>query len=512
MALLCIAAMAMHAINIEWGLPPNEDDREFRQIHPDERVTYEQAWRLYIDPGPVTFVWGGSAYFRLGMWVKEVATYFSDPDFTVRLQVVLLRCLNVAAVGGYVVLAFLCGRELFDNRTALLACLWMAIIPGNVVTALPARPESIFTFLCALSLYAGLRATRSSSSLQWLAIGSFVMGVAVATKMTGVCLIASLVAVVLQFRPTVGQFVGMLGLITIAGVFGYFVASFESFFFWEQWQAGIVLTRHLHSARQWPDIGHSVRSYLGPNAGFAWSVPGVVLLWLGAFLAVRRWRVVIILAFLLAGHLLLFLQRDVTLRSQVHLSIAVALIVAHAMVTVVDNCARRPWLRRIAVFAEVVLVLFVMQESLGHVAYLRWGKDARVQASEWIESNIPPDRLIGITPYYYGDWSAVPPLDERRRRVAVLPTSRAYDASGYKDRALDYVVLCNLSIENIDNSAEAMEFVRFVQAEHVYRRVQTFRSSFDTVRIAEWLGGKLPYDWEYTRPTLYLYERPGRTE
>jgi len=507
LALICAAAMAMQAINVSWGLPPDEVDRELRPIHPDEKVTYEQAWRLYFDPEPVTFVRGGSAYYRLGMFAKDLATYLTDPDFAQRLQILLLRWLNVVAIGGFVFMVYVSGRQLFDRRTGLLAALLAALFPGLVVTAHPARPEAIFAFLCAVGLHASIRAARGPASPQWRLVGGLILGVTVATKITGVGLIAPLLAALLLTKPSAVQFLVYSIQIGLMAAIGYVLASFETFFFFGRFLEGLAFTRNLQGARGAADFVQSVAAYLGPIAGFAWTVPGLVLTWIGVVVAARRRECLVVIAFLLMGHAISFAQRDVTLRSHVHLSGVAALLAANVLARAFDACRARPWLRRAVWTVEAAMILLIAQESLGHVAYLRFGVDSRQQASEWIEANVPPDRVIGLTPYFHGDWSSTPPLDELRRRVMYLPVSRIYDASDYKERDVDFVVLCDLTLEAPEISPEAADFFKFVQRGDTFRLVETFVPSFEAFHSAEWLGWRMHADWRLTRPTFYLYER-----
>lgn len=504
---ICLGAMAMQAVNISWGLPPNIPDREFRQIHPDEKVTFEQAWRLYIDPEPVTFVRGGTAYYRLGMFAKDIASYFSDPEFTQRLQILLLRWMNVVAVGGSVLLAFFSGSVLFDRRTALLAALLMAILPGNVVMSHPARPDAIFTFLCVIGLHVSIRAASSPAAVQWLLWGGLVLGISTATKVTGVGLMAPLAVAMLMRRPSICEVVARTAMIILMAVIGYALASFETFFFFHRFLEGMAFTRTLQGARSWTDFFQSIAAYLGPISGYAWTIPGTILLWTSVVVAIRRRECLVVIAMLVVGHLISFGQRDVTLRSHVHLSIAVSLLIAHILALGLDACRSKPWIRRAVLVAESLVIMLIAQESLGHVAYLRFGEDARDKARIWIETHISPDRSVALTPYFHGDWGSSPALDEFSRRVVLLPVSRIYDASDYIDREIDFVVLCDLTLEAAQKSPEAEAFLKHVRSQRNHTLIQTFVPSFEAIHPAEWLGWTMHLDWRYTRPTFYLYER-----
>lgn len=201
------------------------------------------------------------------------------------------------------------------------------------------------------------------------------------------------------------------------------------------------------------------------------------------------------------------MQRDTTLRSHVHLSIAVSLFVTYLLAMLNDQFGSSKWMHRSTVGAAIVILLFIAQESLGHVAYLRFGTDARDKVTAWLDQNVPADRIVAVTPYYHGDWGTIPPLDERRRKVELLPLSRNYDASGYVSRKLDYVIVSDLMMEAPEISTDARAFLAILQNNRDYRLVAAFKPSFEAIHPAEWLGWIAHADWRYTRPTFYIYER-----
>jgi hypothetical protein len=141
------------------------------------------------------------------------------------------------------------------------------------------------------------------------------------------------------------------------------------------------------------------------------------------------------------------------------------------------------------------------------MCYLAFGRGVRSDAAQWIETHIPPDRRIGLSALYYGDWASCPPLDEYSRAVVVLPVVKGYDASDYIDRDLDYIVLSDLILQDVEPDSSVAAFCASLQAGPTYKLEQTFAPVFGGFRLCERLGWELPYDWLYTRPTFYVYAR-----
>jgi uncharacterized membrane protein len=91
---------------------------------------------------------------------------FGDGELAVRLP-------SIIAGAGLVPALFLCGRELFDRRTGLVAAGLAACAPLAIWYAQEARMYSLFMLFAALALWAQIMVLRDGRRRYWIAYGAF---------------------------------------------------------------------------------------------------------------------------------------------------------------------------------------------------------------------------------------------------------------------------------------------------------------------------------------------------
>lgn len=218
--LLFLGALAVRLFRPSW------DDGHW--FHPDERRIAEAVQELKLSPlqlNPKFFAYGSFPFYltriaqgAVGIVRPSLGDY-AGTIYTGRALSALWGALTVA------LLAFL-GRKLYGERVGLLAAALLAAAVLHLQNSHFATPDVALTFLVLLALTLLVRANDSGSTRDTL-LGGFVIGLAVATKVSALPLFLPLVVAVFAGRRErrLAQNIGLVCLAAVCAATGFFLGE-----------------------------------------------------------------------------------------------------------------------------------------------------------------------------------------------------------------------------------------------------------------------------------------------
>lgn len=404
--------------------------------HPDERhivmVTENLSW---ADPNPHSFAYGSLPFYI--SWVVSESLGFVWPQAT-RYDGLFLVGRCIAAMFGVlgVLITYALTQSLFANRTAsLFAAAFMSLNVFHLQLSRFFAVDIFLTTFCLITLYFSVRLARSET-WQNYALAAISFGLALATKISAVTLLAPLgIAVLIQarrnsrfLRPKTLGYASLALLISLVVCIiaqPYAVLDFETFLKHTLEQTNMVrgLWRPPYTIQYSGTLPYlypltQMWSYtMGPPLAFL-SLAALTFVGIRQFKCIRPGELVvlawIISVFIAFGGLNVKFPRY-------FLPIYPALfaLAAYALVEFQTYIARA-WSRRLRLVPSIIILGW---SALYCLAFVRiYSVDHSYQlATRWIFQNIPPgSALLGV------DWDDklpvhLPGLDPRHYRYEGRP-------------------------------------------------------------------------------------------
>jgi len=208
----------------------------------DEQTMLQMTWDLYREPFPLGLkgIVGYPPFFMylnfmLSFFYKNVLIFLGvidfdsqfiatgfGPDFTLTLGRLLTSLFGTLIV--YMV--YHSGKEFYNKNAGLLAAALIAVSRFDIFDSHRFKPDILLPLLMTIVLYLCLKYLKLQKSY-YLFIGSFVLGLAVATKYMAVIETVLIIAVVFLARPIIDRslFTKKLSLIPLGGVIGFFAGA-----------------------------------------------------------------------------------------------------------------------------------------------------------------------------------------------------------------------------------------------------------------------------------------------
>ena len=487
---------ALRTVGLGVGLPDHPDPRE-------PLIAQDILNLIHFEALPEIYNWPGTAWFYLIAVIGLVLEAFGL-DLTVAQVIWLGRFTNVLLSTATIWLTYQIGRELYSRSVGLISGGLLA------VGMLHATNESRFalvdipaTFCVTLLLW--LCAKTQSVSFRravWLGV---IAGIGFAVKFTtsvaGLSVLALLFTQKERFRSS--EF--FLKLATVVGVAGaaftiicpYWLIDlfsptwnlfFDAFFYesshYQKGHFGLFATGDINWFNRFTYLWTLLRWGLG--------TPLALLAIVGTLLAIiqRKDGDKILLAFVIPYLLIIGLHKLKFARHLLLIYPALILFAAACISTVSTTLSQRNWVRQSSILKQWVTPILsalilggVGVYSLVYTAAfanVMRSVPTTVEASEWIESNIPPDKALEREPEILFGW-LLPRLDraEARERtewvLVLMPNAEVF--LNYAANPTHYSPIDWYPLDSVDTEA-AVEFYervfgqssRYTLAQHFQRQ------------------------------------------
>lgn len=523
-ALLLIAilfcALLLRLVGLHWGIPG--DDFHF-PLHPDEHTNLHAPLTMLKtgDLNPHFFNYGSlHSYLTLGVFALADLTGMLDRPadwfIAARLPVVAMAVATV----------WLClplGRRLHSERAGLLAAATLALTPGHVLHSGFYTVDIPSVFFACLALYAALRILAGGAVPVCIWGGAFA-GFAAATKYPmGISLLPLLTALIATRAPW--RWYLLVPAASLAGFLlgvPYAVLDFSAF--WRD--MSFELFEHAvtgHNAL-FAGTGNGFTWLLLANLPYAvgWSLLIAGTLGLIRLLAEQRAKAACLLAFVVPYVLILGIAKLRFMRYAIALAPFLALAASYLVYSLQDRVRDRAPLRAVPGVVAVLLIAPLLLLT-GRQALARAQLDPRLQASAWLEKELPHRARIGMMrhPNYYT--VPVSPFNQGRPGNAYgQPNQDRYELvfvgdwnpARMREQAPDWFLISEFKRKQSHEppTPDALAVERILHEE--YDVVAQFHNFPQAQR--SWIGARaVPHDWLYCFPSIHVYKRKptdGRLE
>lgn len=437
--LILLLGAALRLVPIWFGLP-------FDRARPDEETAIGRALAILDgDPNPHFFHWPSLTFYvfagtlNAASWLQRIVG--RDRLLSVNDQYLLTR--GFVAVAGTATIAalFALTRRAFDDRTAVIASLFLAVAPLHVRESHFAMTDVLMTLFVTASIAVGLEA----QTMPAFALAAFTAGLAASTKYTGAVALAAVAAAL--WRRTRDASVDAWQLwttaagIAVAFAAGFFVATPYALLDFRSFASGVGFdVGHLSTGHGFLDLGRGWTYHLRRSLpyGVGWpvlvaAVPGAVVM------ARHRPRVALVVGvFCATVYAVLGPGRTVFFRYVLPLVPFVCVLAAVAVRQSADWLGRRiPMLASGSALAVAIAVPSAVDSGWMDVLLAR--TDTRVLASRWVAPRATQDEALYDAG---GDYAGSNWLGLRAHRWAVrtfdAPSGTFSDSGG---REPDWLVL-----------------------------------------------------------------------
>jgi len=447
MAILMLSLL-LNLWGIHWGLPNRWNADEVTQ----------RAKEMVVDRSlnPHFFAYGALHYYQVMALAvlpvkifKKTLNVFDKTVFDKTAEdnaiVLLSRTLSALLGTGVVLLIYLLAKELFEDKTALLSSLMLAVSMGFVNISHFATTDipSLFWFTaaCLMASY-----VLTDESRRWYLLSGFFVGLAAAVKyIGGVALIALIAAHFLGGRRNHKALV----MAIFTAFIGFIVSNPAIIFSFFEFAVGFLKENSFNSARNtsrpfafFPMI-LQLRNVLGVPL-FLLCIGGV--LYSFKLLASDQYRPKVMLIFsMIIPYYLLIGSMHVSVLRYVVPAVPFLLVLAGKMVG--DFISLKSRAGRIA---SIVLFGIIIGYSTTYTiaADLEFTNDSRYLAYQWIVQNVKEGSTIETTSFYS------PRIPSDKYIVIVRPHNSMVDEPASLVQSNSTFLLLQKMISNLESAAE----------------------------------------------------------
>ena len=485
---------ALRTVGLGVGLPDHPDPRE-------PLIAQDILNLIHFEALPEIYNWPGTAWFYLIAAIGLVLEAFGL-DLTVAQVIWLGRFTNVLLSTATIWLTYQIGRELYSRSVGLISGGLLA------VGMLHATNESRFalvdipaTFCVTLLLW--LCAKTQSVSFRravWLGV---IAGIGFAVKFTtsvaGLSVLALLFTQKERFRSS--EF--FLKLATVVGVAAaaftiicpYWLIDlfsptwnlfFDAFFYesshYQKGHFGLFATGDINWFNRFTYLWTLLRWGLG--------TPLALLAIVGTLLAIiqRKDGDKILLAFVIPYLLIIGLHKLKFVRHLLLIYPALILFAAACISRVSTTLSQRNWVRQSSILKQwvtpILSVLILGGVGVYSLVYtaafanVMRSAPTTVEASEWIESNIPPDKALEREPEILFDW-LLPRLDRAEARegtewvLVLMPNAEVF--LNYAANPTHYSPIDWYPLDSVDTETAVEFYERVFGQSSRYTLAQRFQ-------------------------------------
>lgn len=479
-----------------WGLPDGRYHGYAFQI--DETAAVVSINRISFPAfNPQFLLWGTGLFYQVYL-VKTIVTVAGQIPMDSYWVYVIGRLISYTSAMGAITITFLLGRKLFDAWTGRGAALLLAVLPGFAINSHYFKTDVPMTFWLLAALYVAYRVSDSGRLITVLLMG-FLVGYSASVKYSaGVVLASGLVAIAMAKRDLNKgvAFIAYAACAAAGFLFGtpYALLDVRSFMDYVQVQANLQRLA-TSTCSGLPPAFIDVPIHVLP---YSLTMPVLVatacaLIWVTCR---NSGRLAIVWIFLILYGLLLM-----TMARLVRYTIPLLPFAALFVACLASSMRKVRVLRWFAAPAMGALAIYAFVFTLSYVQVMGQ-EDPRVQASRWIERNVPRDAAVPVVSDHYANLPDLPllgykALDVQYSIVRLQESTSPYlIESEYGTRFYEQVIDC---------FPEQKQFFHYVGTNYV--EVARFENSQVLFGVDSKSGDVLPQDWLHANPRITILKR-----
>jgi hypothetical protein len=472
----------------------------WRSLHPDEHLTLRVFANMHpnkLDFDPKVYHYGGCYVYTIGISFllakllgfiqlkKDINFYLHNPKEIGKIYIVG-RLIGAILAGLSVIFIYLAGCNLFSKRVGIFAGLFFSSCPAVAVFSHYMQPYPHALFWLSLCLYL-FSLTYKNPKLKFYILAGLAQGAALGTLiMSGAYLILCCILYFLRKSK-------------FKEIFVYIISCFLAFFLTNPYvlinpvkllnDLSIVTLHHPFQ----PSFSHFfIYFYYSMPTALSWFMWLFCLISIGYSLFKFKKN---IMQFIIGIFLLLSIFYTASMSwSFIHYGIWYfpALFLSLGIFT--DNLLSK---RKYLLFVIILLFTWVFLYTLAHVR-LFGKKDARIEAAEWIRTNIPQSTSIGGLYKFHTTTPFINPF--------------LYKLVSYKDKDCKYLVVSSLTQYN-----HHLGIIRFDEAKDLSYYIDIPLDEFKLVKVFHnqpklfFLKFKptkiIPSDWLFLNPWVFILQR-----
>ena len=491
---ILMVGFALRIVGLGVGLPDHPDPRE-------PLIAQDILNLIHLESPPEIYNWPGTAWFYLIVLIGVVLEAFGL-ELTVAQVIWLGRFTNVLLSTATIWLTYQVGHRFYNHAIGLIGGGLLA------VAMLHATNESRFalvdipaTFCVTLLLWFCAKAQSVSfRRVVWLGV---IAGIGFAVKFTTIFAGLSVAALLVLRSERFQASALFLKLATVVGVAGatftiicpywlidffspnwnlFFDALFYESSHYQKGHFGLFATGEINWFNRF--------TYLWTLLRWGMGTPLALLAIVGTLLAIiqREDRDKILLAFVISYLLFIGLHKLKFVRHLLLIYPALILFAAGCIDRVSTALAQWNWARQNLILKQwatpilsVVILGGVGMYSLIYTAAfasVMRSLPTTVEATEWIESNIPPDKAIEREPEILFDW-LLPRLDRENNGdgaewvLVSMPNAEVF--LNYAAKLTHYFAIDWYPLESVDTEAAMAFYERVLGQSSRYTLVQRFQ-------------------------------------
>ena len=491
---ILMVGFALRIVGLGVGLPDHPDPRE-------PLIAQDILNLIHLESPPEIYNWPGTAWFYLIVLIGVVLETFGL-ELTVAQVIWLGRFTNVLLSTATIWLTYQVGHRFYNRAIGLIGGGLLA------VAMLHATNESRFalvdipaTFCVTLLLWFCAKAQSVSfRRVVWLGV---IAGIGFAVKFTTIFAGLSVAALLVLRSERFQASALFLKLATVVGVAGttftiicpywlidffspnwnlFFDALFYESSHYQKGHFGLFATGEINWFNRF--------TYLWTLLRWGMGTPLALLALVGTLLAIiqRENRDKILLAFVISYLLFIGLHKLKFVRHLLLIYPVLILFAAGCIDRVSTALAQWNWARQNLILKQwvtpilsVVILGGVGMYSLIYTAAfasVMRSLPTTVEATEWIESNIPPDKAIEREPEILFDW-LLPRLDRENNgdgaEWALVSMPNAEVFLNYAAKLTHYFAIDWYPLESVDTEAAMAFYERVFGQSSRYTLVQRFQ-------------------------------------
>lgn len=487
-----------------WGLPNHYQDKSF-QADENAAVWAVNQIRFPLHMNPRWFNWGTGLFYQTYL-VKLVFTAGGLAHASDYWMLVMGRLVVFVSALGAITALFLLGRKLFDGWIGRLAATILAVLPGFVINGHYFKTDVPMTFWMLTTMLVAYQLVENGASRYVFLLGLLVGYTASVKYPGGLMLLAGLVAIAMASRKFHKRFSWLTYFVCVALGFAFgepaalLPAGWGAIIKALRWVGSLNrlgIPYHVARPPAWIDYPLNVMPFsmtapmlMAAAVALAWAV-GVCVL------TGKRWALLPILTFMVAYYPVLATDNWRLVRYTVPLLPFAALFVALFVGTLRD----RPIVGRVAVVTVCALMAYAFLSSLSYVR--AFGEtDPRIQASRWVEDQIPRGQSVPEIATHYLN---LPQLGLVGYKTVFID----YSISDLRSAPSPYLIVSEFSTspysQAIDYYPQQRRFFQFVTANYV--EVIHFENSQKLLFIDSKRRSRLPQDWLHPNPRITIMLR-----